>query len=152
MRRFILILPLILLFTCSWVDRDTIDTYYGSIVFLESSYDVSNLSGDIEYYLTSYANIGLSDDGSLLNGSPNVVKGYALINGVQYSIQIPSNGGLQIQQEYLSNMTYRTTWVSYDLYPEVIPSSFSLSDLAPIFVVFLLFILIPFIIPRGILT
>lgn len=152
MRRFIILLPLLILLMCSWVDRDTIDTYHGSIVFRESSYDVSNLSGDIEYYLMSYANIGLSDDGSLLNGSPNSVKGYALINGVEYPIQIPSNGGLQIQQEYLSNMTYRTTWVSYDLYPDVIPSAFSLSELAPIFVVFLLFLLIPFIIPRGILT
>jgi len=144
------LLPLILLL-CSWVDRDTIDTYTGSITFQSASYDVTQLSGTIEFYLMDYGHLGLDSSGALLNASSNTIKGVALINGIEYPIQFTSNGGLQIQQDYISNSMWRTTWVNYRLYPEELPSSYDLSDLAPIALLFLVFMFIPLSFYRGIL-
>ena len=139
-----------LFFLCSWVDPQTVDTYSGSISFNSSSYDVTPLFGSIEYFLMSYQNFGLSDSGSLINASPSTVKGSAIIGGVEYPIQFLSNDGLQIQQQYYSNNILRSTWVSYDLYPDVVPSPFDLSDLSSIFILFVLFIIIPLFMIRGI--
>lgn len=152
MKRILIILPLLVLFMCSWVDPDTIDTYDGSIVFVSSDYDVTRLSGRIEYYLMDYGHLGLSDDGSLLNGSSSTISGVALINGTEYSIRFSSNGGLQIQQYYTYNSITRSTWVDYKLYSDVIPTPFSYSDLAPIFVFFLVFMIIPLSFYRGVLS
>lgn len=149
MRKLLIPLFISLFFMCSWVDRSTMDTYYGSIQFVESSYDVTRLSGRIEYYLTDSTNLCLDSSGKLLNGSATTLKGYALINGSEYPIQFLSNGGLQIQQEYLSNTSWRTTWVYYDLTPDIVPSSFDLSEIAPIFILFILFIFISVSITKG---
>lgn len=148
-KKILFVFPLLALFLCSWVDRGTIDTYYGSITFIDSSYDVAHLSGRIEYYLMSYGYIGLSDNGSLLNGSPSTIKGVALINGVEYPMQLTSNGGVQIQQEYIYNNMSRTTWVDYDLFPDVLPSSYSFSDLAPILILVIAFMIIPMLVLRS---
>ena len=151
MRRLLFIFPIITLFLCSWVDPTTVDTYSGYCRYVYSQYDVVYLTGELEYYLMDYVPLGLSDDGSLLNVSPNTLKGIALIDGDEYPIQFSSNGGLQIQQTYYTNNIERTTWVQYDLYPDVVPSSFSLSEVAPVCLVFFLFMLIPLIFYRGIL-
>lgn len=150
-KRFILFFPIFVLFLCSWVDPDTIDTYSGTISYRYSQYDVIDLSGSIEYYLMDYVQLGLSDDGTLLNGSPGTLKGTAYIYGSEYPIQLTSNGGLQIQQTYYYNNIERSTWVEYDLYPDVLPSSYSLADLAPVFILFLVFMIIPLMFYRGIL-
>lgn len=144
------LLPIIFLF-CSWVDRDTIDTYTGTISFQSASYDVTQLSGSIEFYLMDYGHLGLDSSGGLLNASSNTIKGVALINGTEYPIQFLSNGGLQIQQDYFSNTIWRTTWANYRLYPDELPSPYDLSDLAPIALLFLVFMIIPLSFYRGIL-
>lgn len=151
MKKLFVIFPLIIFLFCSWVDRDTIDTYTGDITYVSSSYDVTELSGDIEYFFDDYVHLGLSSAGYLYNASPDTISGVALIGGTEYLIQMNSLGGLQIQQTYISNTYTRTTWVDYNLRPDVLPSSFDLSELAPIFVVFLIFMIIPLMFYRGIL-
>lgn len=151
MKKLFIIFPLIILLFCSWVDRDTIDTYTGDITYVYSQYDVTRLSGDIEYFFDDYVHLGLSSAGYLYNASPDTISGVALIGGTEYSIQMQSLGGLQIQQSYTSSGYTRTTWVDYYLDPDVLPSSFDLSELAPIFIVFLIFMIIPLMFYRGIL-
>lgn len=151
MKRIFIIFPLIILLFCSWVDRDTIDTYTGDITYVYSQYDVTRLSGDIEYFFDDYVHLGLSSAGYLYNASPDTISGVALIGGTEYAIQMTSLGGLQIEQTYITNTYTRTTWVNYNLRPDVLPSSFDLSELAPIFIVFLIFMIIPLMFYRGIL-
>lgn len=151
MKRIFIIFPLIILLFCSWVDRDTIDTYTGDITYVYSQYDVTRLSGDIEYFFDDYVHLGLSSAGYLYNASPDSINGVALIGGTQYAIRMNSLSGLEVQQTYYTNNIARSTWVEYNLDPDVLPSSFDLSELAPIFVVFLIFMLIPLIFYRGIL-
>lgn len=152
MKRIVFIFPILILLLCSWVNPYTIDTYNGDISFADSDYNVTNLSGRITYFFDEYVNLGLLDDGTLYNASSVSISGKALINGQTYNIQMPSLGGFQIQQSYILNNFERTTWVDYDLYPDIAPSNFDLSDLAPIFILFLVFILIPLIFYRGILS
>lgn len=151
-KKILFLFPLLVLFLCSWVDRDSVDTYYGSISFVSSDYDVQRLSGRVEYYLMDYGHIGLSDNGFLLNASSSTINGVLLINGTEYPIRLLSNGGLQIQQTYYYNTITRTTWVDYNLYSDIVPPSYSFSDLAPIFILFLVFIIIPLSFYRGVLS
>lgn len=49
----------------SWVDPRTVDVYEAEIFIYDNTYGVSNLSGDIQFFLHSY-------DGLALNSSGNV--------------------------------------------------------------------------------
>ena len=56
-KQILFVFPLLVLLLCSWVDRGTIDTYYGSITYIDSSYDVAHLSGRLKephYQTTLY--------------------------------------------------------------------------------------------------
>lgn len=120
MKRFacVLLLILVLCSFCSWVDPDTLDVWHGSITYVNSSYDVTHLSGTIEFYLDSYDGLCLTDSGNLYNSSNVALNGSALISGVQYDIRLSSLGELQISQQYTRNGYTYSTWVDYHLSPD----------------------------------
>lgn len=125
---------------CSWVDPNTVDVYTGSIQYVSSDYTVTQLSGSIQYFFDDYVHLALDSNGYLYNASEATVSGKALINGTEYNIQMLSLDGFQIQQTYVSNTVTRTTWVDYNLSPDVLPSSWELPELALIFLVVILII------------
>lgn len=134
---------------CSWVDPNTVDVYTGNISFKSSSYDVTRLSGSIKYFFEDTVYLGLDNSGYLYNTSGTTVGGLALINGVEYNIQIPSLGGLQIQQTYNSSGYERSTWVNYNLSPDVIPSAWELPELAIVFIAIIIIIVMCLILFGG---
>lgn len=140
----ILIIVVVLSFG-SWVNPDTLDLWQGNITYVSSSYDVTHLSGTIEFYLDSYDGLCLTDSGYLYNSSNVALNGSALISGTQYDIRLSSLGELQIYQQYTRNGYTYSTWVDYHLHPDdsVIPGAYSLDSMLLIFAVILLsFILI----------
>lgn len=151
MKRLIFPLFLSLFFMCSWVDPDTVDVYNGFIVFDSSSQSVTQLGGSIQFYLSNNIDFGLTDSGTVFNSTSGSVSGRALLNGIEYAIQFTSFGELQIQQTYIQNNTQRNIWVNYNLYMDQLPSSFNLSEFAPIMILFLLFTIVPLSLYKGVL-
>lgn len=152
MKKILIFIPLLFLCLCSFVDPNTIDVYTGDIQYVGSQYSVTRLSGNIEYYLDDYEIIGTDDRGYLFNASDDVVNGHALIGGVEYNIRLQARQGFEIEQEYVNNNITRTTWVQYNLTPDIIPSQFQAPDLTIMLIFILVFIAIAFIVMRGILT
>lgn len=150
MKKLLVLIPLIFIL-CSWVDPKTVDVYTGNITFKSSSYDVTRLSGNIEYFFEDTVYLGLDSSGYLYNTSGTTVGGLARINGVEYIIQIPSLGGLQIQQTYISNNYERSTWVNYNLQPDTLPSAWELPELAMVFLVVILILGVALILFGGFL-
>lgn len=129
-----LLIPLLFISLCSFVDSDTIDVYTGDIQFVSSSNNVSRLSGNITFYLDNYDDICLTTGGGLFNGSNTTYSGTAIIGGSEYNIRFNPRPELQIQQSYFTNNIERTEWVNYILYPEVVPTEYELTDLSIIFI------------------
>lgn len=129
---------------CSWVDPDTVDVYSGQIIYNDSNgYNVTLLSGDVQYWLNSYSGLAYDNGGSVLNTEVNVKSGTALIGGNEYNVRFASQGGFQIEQTYYTtNNIARTAYINYALYPDVLPTGFQLPELGIIFIVFLIFVLI----------
>lgn len=152
MKKILIILPIIFLMFCSFVDPSTIDVYEGNIQFVSSEYDVTRLSGDITYYLDGYNIIGLSSGGHLFNASDDVLNGTAIIGGNEYNIRLQARSGLEIEQKYTINNYTRTTWVQYNLTPDIIPSQFQAPDITIMLIFVVVFILVAFLVMRGILT
>lgn len=151
MRKTILfIIPLLFLMLCSFVDPNTIDVYTGDIQFVDSQYSVTRLSGNIEYYLDDYEIIGTDNRGYLFNASDDTVNGHALINGTLYNIRLQARQGFEIEQEYYNNNITRTTWVQYNLTPDIIPSQFQAPDITIMLIFVVIFIAVAFIVMRGI--
>lgn len=152
MKKLLIILPLIFLMFCSFVDPATVDVYEGDIQFVSSTYDVTRLSGNIEYYLDDYTIIGLSSGGHLFNASGDTVNGTAIIGGTEYNIRLQARSGLEIEQVYYNNNVQRTTWVSYNLTPDIIPSQFQAPDITIMLIFVIVFVLVAFLVMRGILS
>ncbi len=122
---FLILTFIVVICLGSWVDPNTVDIWQGRIAYVNSSYDVTKLSGDIEFYLDSYDGLCLTDSGYLFNISNSVINGYAKIGSNEYDIRFSSLCELQIYQSYTrSGYTYNT-WVDYHLIPEngLIPGS-----------------------------
>lgn len=151
MKRLLIILPILFLCLCSFVDADTVDVYTGDISFIDSEYNVTRLSGNIEYYLDDYSYLGLSSGGHLFNASNITLNGTAIISGTEYNIRMQPRSGFEIQQTYITNNMTRTVWVSYNLTPDIIPSSWDVPQLAPVLLVILALIIVCFVIFKGIL-
>lgn len=151
MKRLLLILPIIFLCFSGFVDPHTVDVYTGDIQYVDSEYNVTHLSGDIEYYFDDYTYVGLSSGGHLFNASNITVNGTAIIAGTEYNIRMQPRSGFEIQQTYYNNNVARSVWVSYNLTPDVIPSSWDLPELVPVFLVILALISVCFVIFKGIL-
>lgn len=141
---FQLVLLLILpIFLGSWVDDSTVDVYSGSIQYSDDNeYPVSHLSGNIEFYLSNYSGLGLDSNGYLINTQANSKIGFCRINGSEFSCRYNSLGGFQIQQSYYSGSSYRNVWISYNLTPDTVPTSFALPEFAIVFLVILVFFLV----------
>lgn len=151
MKRLLLLLPIVFLCFCGFVDPHTVDVYTGDIVFADDDTNVTRLSGNIEYYFDDYTYVGLSSGGHLFNASSTTVSGTAMIGGTEYNIRMQPRSGFEIQQTYYSGTATRTVWVSYNLTPDVIPSSWDLPQLAPVLLVALALIIVCFVIFKGIL-
>lgn len=151
MKKLILLLPFLFLFLCSFVDPHTVDVYSGNIKFVSSEYSVTQLSGSIEYYLDDYTYVGLSSGGHLFNSSGTAVYGTGIVNGTEYNIRMQARSGFEIEQSYIHNNYTRSVWVSYNLTPDVIPSSWDVVQLAPLFLVIISLIAVCFIIFKGII-
>lgn len=149
----------LLIFTlslCSWVDPSTVDVYRGSISFADTSgYDVVHLSGDIQYWLSDYSGLSLSDAGYVVSTKAVSRSGTALIGGVEYPIRFNSLSGLQIEQTYYYGTTLRTVYVNYNLTPASpadVPSGLSLPEVSLLAVtVIVFFVLIFLMLGRDIL-
>lgn len=152
MKKIILLIPFLFLFLCSFVDPSTIDVYEGNIQFVSSEYNVTRLSGDITYYLDGYNVVGLSSGGHLFNASDDVLNGTAIIGGNEYNIRLQARSGLEIEQTYTFNNYTRSTWVQYNLTPDIIPSQFQAPDITIMLLFVVVFILVAFLVMRGILT
>lgn len=151
MKKILLFLPVLFLCLCSFVDPHTVDVYEGDLQYVSSDYDVVRLSGNISYYLDDYSYIGLSSGGHLFNASGDTVNGTGIVNGTEYNIRLQARSGFEIEQTYTINNYTRTTWVQYNLTPDVIPSSWDLPELAPVLLVVLALITVCFVIFKGIL-
>lgn len=144
----LIMLPLIL---GSWVDPSVTDVYDAQIYYVSSDYDVTRLSGRVEYYLNDYEHITVNEGGYLYNSGPSTYSGEININGLRYPCRLTSLSELQIQQNYTSNGYTRSTWVNYHCVPDIIPQSNSLADYALIFVVFVLVLILSVsVIGRGV--
>lgn len=152
MKRFLLIafltLPLIL---GSWVDPSTIDVYSGMIQRYDYTYDVTDLSGYIDYYLISYDDFCLDSNGYLFNASSSTSSGsLRTAAGAEYEIRFTSRSGLEIQQAYTSSGYQRTAWIGYNLVPEDLPIAFTVSEFSIVAIAVILFIISALvIISRG---
>lgn len=123
----ILLLPLLL---GGWVDPDTVDVFTGYAVKSDNSYDVSDLSGSIQYYLTGYDGFCLDSNGYLFNSSSTARTGSCrTAAGYETECRFNARSGLQIQQTYYSNGIARTAWISYNLTPDTIPVSWSTTEI-----------------------
>lgn len=152
MKRILLLLLLIVpLWLCSWVNEDTVDVYSGYAYMNPSDYSVTNLGGRVRFYLSSYEGFGLSDSGYLINAGSSQRSGYLIApNGGEYPCRFAVNGGLEIQQTYFFNNYERTVWISYNLVPDLVPAAFTLPEFSLIAVTILVFILCAImIISRG---
>lgn len=146
-----LVLCLIPLWLCSWVNEDTVDVYTGTAYMVPSDYAVTNLGGSVRFYVSSYEGFGLSSSGYLINAGSSQRSGYLLArDGQEYPCRFSVNGGLEIQQPYYQNNMQRTAWVSYNLVPDVVPSWFTLPEIALITITIVVFIMTAvLIISRG---
>lgn len=140
-------IPIILCNLCSWVDPDTMDVFSASIVKTDYTYETTNLSGSAQYYLSSYDGIALDDGGHLYNSSNVTINGRILTSYGEFNLRLPSLSGAQIYQEYVSGTSVRSTWVSYNLTPDELPSSGS-GDSIQASLVAVLLIIMPFLITR----
>ena len=139
----IILLVIAGLMMCSWVDRDTIDVYDGSIrINNGTGYTVTDLSGNVSFYLDSYRNLGFDNRGYLYNASADTYYGLALINGTEYECRMIPNGGFQIKQQYYSGTTTRTLWIDYLLTVQQLPTGLSIPEFLIIFIGFVVFILV----------
>lgn len=146
-----LVLCLVPLWLCSWVNEDTVDVYTGTASINPTDVPVANLGGRVRFYLSSYDHFGLSSSGYLINAGSTQRTGYLLApNGGEYPCRFSVNGGLEIQQTYVLNNYERTVWVSYNLLPDVVPSWFTLPEIALITITIVVFIMTAvLIISRG---
>lgn len=153
-RLAVIALVILCIMLCSWVDPQTVDTYTGTIQYADTQgYAVTQLSGNIDYYLANYYNIGVADSGYLVNADANVKSGRALIGGTEYDVRFNSLGGFAIEQTYTTNGYTRTAWINYNLYPDIVPSDLSVPELGIIMAVILVFLLVAInIIMRGVIT
>ena len=145
MRRCIVILCILsVLMMCSWVDPETVDVYNGQIVYVDTqNLNVTRLSGNIQYWLVDYHGISYDSSGHLFNSTNTIKLGTALINGIEYDVRVNSLGGFQIEQTYYAaNNVQRTSWITYNLTPEVLPTNFNLPEFAIIAMFILVFLLV----------
>lgn len=135
MRKYFLLLLVLVLFLslCSFVDPDTIDVYTGTIRYVSSDYGAPELSGTITYYLDNYEDVCLTSGGGLFNGSNGSYYGTAIIGGTEYNIRFSPRSELEIQQTFTYNNYSRTEWVHYILYPDIVPNQFELPQISIIF-------------------
>lgn len=146
---FFLTLPLIL---GAWVDPDTIDVYSGYARINNSSgYSVSDLTGDVTFYVSAYDGFCLDTAGYLYNSSPTLRSGeLRTSNGAVYECRFPSLGYLQIQQEYTSSGYTRTAWIDYYLIPDIVPTPYSFIEFGIVVIAVVVFIMSAIlIISRG---
>ena len=143
-RIFSLILCIMsVLMLCSWVDPQTVDVYPGVIrINNTSGYTVANLSGDLQFYLDNYRQLGYDSWGYVYNPTPDYYNGLALISGTQYPCRMIPNGGFQIQQTYQLNTSLRNVWIDYQLSVPELPTGFSTPEFAIIFIAISVFLLI----------
>lgn len=127
---------------CSWVDPDTIDVYSGTAVKTDYTYETTNLSGSVQYYLTTYDGICLDDSGHLYNSSGSNISGRILTSYGEFSCRVSSLGGMQIYQEYVTGTSVRSTWVSYDVTPDELPSDNDSSPIVAFFAILAVLILV----------
>ena len=121
---------------CSWVDVSQVPVYDGVIR------GSSPLSGsDIQYYLDSYSDLGISDTGSIFNNGSSVLHGAAMISGTEYNIRLFAG--------QLPEIEYNGSWITQEIIPEVTPPHYPVVVYFGAFIIFILIILVIFLIMRG---
>lgn len=124
MKKIIMLLLVILpLALGGWVDPNTINVYSGSALKTDYTYETTNLSGNVQYYLTTYDGICLDSSGRLYNSTGSAINGRVLTSYGEFQCRLPSLSGFQIYQEYVTGDYVRSTWVSYNLTPDELPST-----------------------------
>lgn len=133
------------------MDPSVTDVYNAQIYYVSSDYEVTRLSGRVEYYLNDYEHITVNEGGYLYNAGPSTCSGEININGLRYLCRLSSLSELQIQQNYTLNGYTRTTWVNYHCVPDIVPQNYSMPEYALIFVVFVVILLLSVsVIGRGV--
>lgn len=148
---FLFVLPVLL---GGWVDPTTADVYSANIVYADTNgYSVTNLSGPVTFYLSSYSGLIYDDKGAMINSQANSKIGFINTGSGVYDCRVTSMGGFQVSQTYYYGSTLRTVWIDYDIYPTVLPTSYSLPEFSMIYLVFVLFIIASIsVIMRGVIS
>lgn len=141
---YIILCILLTLFLGSWVDPNTIDVYDAQIYIYDKHQSVTDLSGDIQYFLHDYDGICYSSNGYIYNSNGSAITGRALIRGTEYNIRLDSFGGLSVYQPYYQNNVERWHWQPYNMVDDQIPGSLTETNTLLYVIVFLaLFSTIP---------
>lgn len=125
----ILLIVILSLYLCSFVNPSSTDTFTGTIIFNESDYPVTQLSGFAYFAFPDYSDFVLNDSGFLYNLSSSTKSGLMELNGNTYEVRFQSHGELQVQQTYTYSSSTRSTWVSYHLRADRLPSALSFGDI-----------------------
>lgn len=132
MKKFIVLILLLLilsLYLCSFVNPSSTDTFTGTIIFNQSEYPVVHLSGEAEFAFSDYSDFVLNDSGFLYNLSSSTKSGLMELNGNTYEVRFQSHDELQVRQTYSSSSSTRNTWVDYHLRADRLPSDLSFGDI-----------------------
>lgn len=142
---FIALIISISLMLGSWVDPNTIDVYDAQIYIYDKHNSVTDLSGDIQYFLHDYNGICYSSNGYIYNSLGSAITGRALIRGTEYNIRIDSFGGLSVYQPYYQNNIERWHWQPYNMVDDQIPGSLTETNTILYVIAFLALIISIFI-------
>lgn len=125
----ILLLTILSLYLCSFVNPSSTDIFTGTIIFNESEYPVTHLSGSADFAFPDYSDFVLNDSGFLYNLGSSTKSGLMELNGNTYEVRFQSHDELQVRQTYTSSSSIRSTWVSYHLRADRLPSDLSFGDI-----------------------
>lgn len=130
-KSFVLILLLFILslYLCSFVNPSSTDTFTGTIIFNQSDYPVVHLSGEAVFVFPDYSDFAITDSGFLYNLSSSTKSGLMEINGTTYEVRFTTHGELEVMQTYISSGYDRSTWVDYHLRADRLPSDLTFGDI-----------------------
>ena len=125
----ILLLLILSLYLCSFVNPSSTDIFTGTIIFNYSDKPVVHLSGEAEFVFPDYSDFALSDSGFLYNLSSATKSGLMKLNGTTYEVRFTTHGELEVLQTYSTSSSTRDTWVDYHLRADRLPSDLSFGDI-----------------------
>lgn len=120
-----------------FVSSDTYPVCSGSVYLVpgQSYTPQTTLSGLVEFYFNSYEGLIVDENGYLANMSTVQLTGELRVGSAVYPIRISAGASvIQVQQLRSGSMQQSSSWFSYDLVPQSLPSSMSLSAISLVYI------------------